>query len=133
MTDSQDMTRRYTSKRSQRTHAPSPPTVGGLPGPRPGNRQAPPRQASTSQIPEGDKLPTDNQLPLVLLPTEVVKVLRLDEVERSDGSIRRRAMPDALRSLEYLHTSGQVKRLPGCRRRYARDAVLNYLRGTLTK
>ena len=72
--------------------------------------------------------PVHDELPLVLLPTEVVKVLRLDEVEL-DGSIRRRAMPDALRSLEYLHTSGQLKRLPGCRRRYSRDVVLNYLHG----
>ena len=74
-------------------------------------------------------------LPLVLMPTEVVALLRLDEMARNDGSIRKRAMADTLRSLDHLHRTGQLCRLPGCSRRYSRDAVLEYLHrsGAATK
>ena len=69
------------------------------------------------------------ELPLVLLPLEVVELLRLDETAGKGGTIRHRAMADALRTLDYLHRTGKLCRLPGCGRRYSRDAVLAYLNG----
>ncbi len=70
---------------------------------------------------------TDAGPPLVLLPTEVVALLRLDEEERDDGTVRKRAMPDALRTLDHLQRTGELRRLPGCKRRYSRDAVMRFL------
>ena len=69
------------------------------------------------------------ELPLVMLPLEVVALLRLDEAVRKDGTIRHRAMADALRSLDYMNRTGALCRLPDCGRRYSRDAVLEYLNG----
>ena len=69
------------------------------------------------------------ELPLVMMPLEVVELLRLDEAVRKDGTIRRRAMADALRTLDYMNRAGKLCRLPGCGRRYSRDAVLEYLNG----
>ncbi len=69
---------------------------------------------------------------VVMNGPEVVALLRLDEETRKDGSVRKRAMPDALRSLYYLARTGQLMPLPGCgkSRRYARSAVLSYLSRT---
>ena len=61
------------------------------------------------------------ELPLVMMPLEVVELLRLDEAVRKDGTIRRRAMADALRTLDYMNRAGKLCRLPGCGRRYSRD------------
>ena len=67
--------------------------------------------------------------PKVLLPVEVVKLLRLDEVAKKDGTVRKRAMSDALRSLDYLAQKNLLLPLAGNRRRYARVAVMRYLEG----
>ena len=74
---------------------------------------------------------TAHELPDVLMPAEVVDVLRLQEQPQTDGTIRRRALADALRSLGHLVRSGRIRPLPGCGRghRFARAEVLRYLDG----
>ena len=69
------------------------------------------------------------ELPLVMMPLEVVALLRLGETVGKDGTVRHRAMADALRSLDYMNRTGKLCRLPGCGRRYSREAVLEYLNG----
>jgi hypothetical protein len=71
-----------------------------------------------------------DDLPAVLLPCEVVRVLRLDEHPQRDGTIRKRALGDALRSLDYLTRKGHLRALAGSQgRRYARVEVERHLAG----
>ena len=67
--------------------------------------------------------------PAVMMPREVVAVLRLTESTRKDGTVKQRALGDALRSLDYLHRTGALRRLPGRERRYSTAAVMRYANG----
>lgn len=71
-------------------------------------------------------------LPDVLMPIEVVKVLRLDEEMRKDGTIRQRTTADALRSLQHLARKRVLMPLVGAGKasRYAKATVKRYLDGT---
>ena len=67
----------------------------------------------------------------VMLRLEVVRFLRLDEEVGKDGTVRKRPMPNAMRSLDYLARTGRLMPIPGCGKsgRYAKSAVLKYANG----
>lgn len=71
---------------------------------------------------------TTELIPLLLTPSEAVRVLRLDMLTTADGSEKRRTLPDALKSLDHLVRTGRLSPLRLSKSRtFARSDVLGLI------
>jgi hypothetical protein len=73
---------------------------------------------------------TARPIPPLLTPAEVVRILRLDVLTKGDGTEKRRALPDAIKSLDHLCRTRKLH--PIClskSRTFSRDDVLALVNG----